>query len=78
MIFRLLLLFLIVWFLIWLFKKQFSDEPESSTSDSDQESEDMLPCAHCGTHVPKSLGYQQYGKFYCCEEFAEYDQAGDD
>lgn len=71
MIFRLLLLVLIIWFLIWMFKKQFSqDTPDNNTSKAD-EAEDMLACAHCGTHVPKSLGVVDNDHFYCSKEHAE-------
>ena len=73
MIFRLLLLFLIVWFLIWMFKKQLSQKPSDNSSSTQQEAEDMLACHYCGTHVPKSLGMVENEHFYCSKEHAELD-----
>lgn len=73
MIFRLLLLFLIVWFLIWIVKKQISDSNQSRPNLKNPQSEDMIACSYCGTHVPKSLGVELDGKFYCCQEHSEID-----
>jgi uncharacterized protein len=74
MFFRLLLLFLVVWFLIWLIKKQFAPDTEDSTQDSPQEAEDMLACKLCGTHVPKSLAVIRDQQAYCCSEHADQDE----
>lgn len=74
MIFRLLLLFLIVWFLIWLFRKQFSIKRDSKPSLKNSQTEDMIACEYCGTHVPKSLGIQSNNKFYCNQEHANLDK----
>ena len=71
MIFRLLLLFLIVWFLFWMIKKQFSDSIETDEKPKLKESEDMIACDKCGTHVPKSLSYESNEKHYCCQEHAD-------
>lgn len=71
MIFRLLALFLIIWFLIWLVKKQLSSSGENRSLPDD--SEDMLSCKICGTHVPESRGIYKGENFYCCQEHAEED-----
>ena len=71
MIFRLLALFLIIWFLIWLVKKQFS--PTEQRKPLSDESEDMLSCKFCGIHVPESRGIHKGEDFYCCPEHAEED-----
>ncbi len=71
MIFRLLILFLIVWFLFWVIRKQFTASDDHKPSLKSDQTEDMLACAHCGTHVPRSLGVESAGKFYCCREHAE-------
>lgn len=75
MIFRLLLLFLIIWFLFWLVKKQFSDNSSVKTDTKPDKVEDMIACSYCGTHVPKSLGIQSDDKFYCCQEHAAIDES---
>lgn len=74
MIFRLLLLFLIVWFLFWIIKKQISDKSPTKPKLSTQQSEDMIACHYCGTHVPNSLVVQSEGKQYCCQDHAELDE----
>jgi uncharacterized protein len=71
MIYRLLILFLIVWFLFWIIKKQFSLGADKKPSLKSDQSEDMIACAHCGTHVPRSSGVESDGKFYCSREHAE-------
>lgn len=30
--------------------------------------EDMVRCAHCGVHLPRSEGRARGGEFFCCEE----------
>ena len=32
--------------------------------------EDMVRCAHCGVHLPRSESRMTAGKFFCCEEHA--------
>ncbi len=71
MFFRLLILFLIVWFLIWIIRKQFMVSTDHKPSLKSDQAEDMLVCTHCGTHVPRSLGVEADGNFYCSQEHAE-------
>jgi nitrogen fixation-related uncharacterized protein len=70
MIFRILLLFLVIWGLFWILRKQFSDDsPRSRQQDgAEEQAEDMLVCETCGVHTPKSLTVQVDGKVYCCHE----------
>jgi len=74
MIFRLLLLFLVVWFLIWIIRKQFTDTSSNQAELDEQKAEDMVACAHCGTHVPKSLALESNNKYYCCKEHIGLDE----
>ena len=55
MIFRLLLLFLVVWFLFWLIRKQLVNKNEEKPQLKSDQAEDMVACDYCGTHVPRSL-----------------------
>ena len=74
MFFRLLLLFLIIWFLFWLIRKQITDKSADTPKlDSDQ-AEDMIACDYCGTHVPRSLVVESNQKRYCCKEHAQLDE----
>ncbi len=74
MIFRLILLFLIIWFLIWIIKKQFSSGNKTEDKAQSTTTEDMIACHHCSTHTPKSLGVEIEGHFYCCREHAEIEK----
>lgn len=74
MIFRLLLLFLIIWFLIWIIRKQLTDKNADKPRLDSKESEDMIACAYCGTHAPDSMMIESAGKKYCCEEHARLDE----
>lgn len=74
MIFRLLILFLIVLFLIWIIRKQLLSRDNVHTTERNESVEDMIACARCGTHVPKSLAIEHSGKSYCCKEHAEQDE----
>ncbi len=74
MIFRLLLLFLIVWFLIWIIRKQISDQGKTTPKLTSKQAEDMIACDYCGTHVPQSLVVKSAQKQYCCQEHAEQDE----
>lgn len=74
MFFRILLLFLVVWFLIWLIKKQFFSVTEDTPQGKPEEAEDMLACKLCGTHVPKSLAVIRDRQAYCCAEHANQDE----
>lgn len=62
---RLLFIVIIVVLLYWLFtsyRRQLpkQDEPPTKT-------QDMVSCAYCGIHLPKSESRLADGKYYCCE-----------
>lgn len=51
------------------------DDTHKSESGADAEasraatlSEDMVRCAHCGVHLPKSESYLSQGRFFCSDE----------
>ena len=74
MIFRLLLLFLVVWFLFWLIRKQLTNKSAEKPQLKSDQSEDMVACDYCGTHVPRSLIVHADSKHYCCQEHADLDE----
>jgi formylmethanofuran dehydrogenase subunit E len=75
MLIRLVLLFLIVMFLIWVLKKQFGGKHQSDTeTQTPDNTEDMVECEYCGTHVPKSLAVKHQGKFYCGDDHVDLDR----
>ncbi len=47
------------------------DDAQKSDGDASRaaaSSEDMVRCAHCGVHLPKSEGYLSQGRFFCSDE----------
>lgn len=42
--------------------------PEPTRAEARGEIEQMVPCAHCGLHVPESEGVRGAGGFFCSEE----------
>jgi uncharacterized protein len=79
-----LLLFLLLLFVIFQVRRSLSRKPAQDASPAPeraeaagpapvQETEVMLPCAHCGVHVPESEGVTAQGRFYCS---AAHRQAG--
>ncbi len=48
-----------------------ADETRDAPADAPREElviEQMVPCAHCGLHVPESEGLRGSGGFFCSEE----------
>ncbi len=62
---RLLFLFVVIAVVYWLLKsyrKQSAKQDVPAAS-----SEDMVRCAQCGVHLPKSEARLSDGKFFCGE-----------
>jgi uncharacterized protein len=62
---RLLLLFVIaavVYLLIRSYRRK------SEAAETEAVTEDMVRCAHCGVHLPRSESIRAGDKFYCCAE----------
>ena len=71
---RLLFLAVIAAVVYWLLKsyrKQLHEDEELSGK-----TEDMVRCAHCGVHLPKSESIPAGNAYYCCEAHcrAHYDK----
>jgi hypothetical protein len=72
---RLIFLGLIIWLAVYFFKRYFSkvDSQKSGTeineinddSKSSQGIEDMVQCATCHVHLPRSEAFLVAGNFYC-------------
>jgi len=63
---RLLFLAVVIAIVYWLLKSYRKQLPKEDAAP--RQAEDMVPCAHCGVHLPKHEGIQAGGKFYCSEE----------
>lgn len=67
---RFILLGLIVWFGIYLFKRKMgqSNVPKANDNlDGSEKAEDMVQCAACAVHLPRSEAIMVGGDFYCCK-----------
>ncbi|SEM70528.1 PP0621 family protein [Nitrosomonas marina] len=58
----------------WLIKTRSSEDTDNLEDNSDEENaasislEDMVRCAQCGVHMPRSESVTSQGEFYCCNE----------
>jgi len=62
-----LIFYIIIAILIyWIIK---SRQPKQKQAGTPPESiEDMVSCAHCGVHLPKSETISSHNKYFCCNE----------
>jgi uncharacterized protein len=55
----------------WLLRKYF--QSFRSKQQPPSLAEDMVRCAHCGVHLPRSEGLADNGRIYCSEEHRRLD-----
>ena len=69
---RLIFILAVVAVVYWLLKSYLKQPPQKS---SPEPSEDMVRCAQCGVHLPKSESILTGGEYFCGEahrrEYAE-------
>ena len=66
---RLLLLVVIAAAVFWLLQSYRRRLPEANNApEASAKTEDMVRCAQCGVHLPKSESILTQGRYYCCEE----------
>ncbi len=61
---RLLFLLAVIAVVYWLFKTYRKQSPKQDVTTA---SEDMVRCAQCGVHLPKSEAVLANGNFYCTD-----------
>lgn len=62
---RLIFLIAAIALVYWLLRS-FRNKTDAAPPTPPQ-GEDMVVCAHCGVHLPKSECLADGGKYYCCE-----------
>jgi uncharacterized protein len=63
-----LFLFLIaVWLVVTLLKRQKSKAANTTPQEDHAKSDDMVACAVCGVHTPKSEAIASQNLYYCSE-----------
>ena len=65
---KLVVVLLLGWGLVNLFKRIRNPNNNQSNSDSGQV---VVACSVCDTHIPESEAIRKNGKVYCSEEHAE-------
>jgi len=61
---RLIFLLAVIAVVYWLLKTYRKQSPKQDTPAT---GEDMVRCAQCGVHLPKSESILAQDNFYCCE-----------
>jgi uncharacterized protein len=70
---RLLIFALAVFALIWLLKRALDQHTDGGVTQARGERGapgDLVRCAHCGLHLPRSEAHGAGGRLYCSEEHA--------
>ncbi|HYN53602.1 MAG TPA: PP0621 family protein [Methylotenera sp.] len=83
MMWRLIFLGLVIWLVIYFFKRNFgksnlpknsSDQPLTNESENNIENENienMVQCSKCAVHLPRSEAFLVDGNFYCSKAHIE-------
>jgi hypothetical protein len=66
---RLIILGLIIGLGIYIFKRILNQTggPTVESESYHDKAEDMVQCATCAVHLPRSEAFLVKGKFYCCQ-----------
>jgi uncharacterized protein len=65
---RLIVLVLLVVLAVWLIRRALRGPAPGKTSQVKEA--DLVRCAHCGVHLPRSEARETQGLLYCSEEHA--------
>ncbi|OGS93460.1 MAG: hypothetical protein A2061_07870 [Gallionellales bacterium GWA2_59_43] len=63
---RLLMLVVIAVVIYLLIRRSYGKKTDVAQKEA--VTEDMVRCAHCGVHLPRSESIQSDGRFYCSKE----------
>jgi uncharacterized protein len=67
---KLLVLILLVVLAVWLIRRAFRASSAADQQKQPAEQQDLVRCARCGVHLPRSEARQADGLLYCGEEHA--------
>ncbi len=62
-----LLVVLVIAFSLWKSRREPA-APARTKAPQPPAPQDMVACAHCGLHLPRSDAIVQYGAHYCCAD----------
>lgn len=63
---KILFLAIAAWLIITIIKR-YQNSISNSAKPKQPDIEDMIPCAKCGVHLPKSDSIMVDQQYYCCE-----------
>ncbi|MGB2831871.1 MAG: PP0621 family protein [Methylotenera sp.] len=78
---RLIFLGLIIWLIVYMLKRSFlqsnktpsnEDNTPNDSSELKDKVEDMVQCAHCAVHLPRSEAFLVNGKLYCSKAHIQH------
>ncbi|MDH5446376.1 MAG: PP0621 family protein [Gammaproteobacteria bacterium] len=64
---RILLIALVAWLLLRMIRN-WADRQKIARQKSTSELESIVPCHHCGLHIPKNEALESDNKYYCSQE----------
>jgi len=64
---RLLFFVAVIAVVYWLLKSYRKQLPKQDQQDTSATSEEMVRCAQCGVHLPRSESILSSGNFYCSD-----------
>ena len=65
---KLLVLIVVIAVVYWIVKRYARGAAAAASKRAEVRSEDMVRCAVCGVHLPKSDSLVAQGAFFCSEE----------
>lgn len=69
---RLIFLGVIIWLAYVVYKRGFGQSKPPMRNENDsaktRDSEDMVQCAHCAVHLPRSEAFLVNGQLYCSKD----------
>lgn len=67
---KLLIMGFLAWILVSMLRKKLQSPKSRDTQrkQSDQPAEQVVPCQHCGLHVPQSSAISHQQHFFCSQQ----------
>jgi uncharacterized protein len=65
---RLILIALAALLLVWLLRRALGARKDSGASPAGKPLGELVSCAHCGVHLPRSEARTAGGRYFCSEE----------
>ena len=73
MLIKLILLALAAW-IVYRLVKSYGRRIKREDVQKNETGEDMVRCAHCGVHLPRSESIASQGEFFCTNEHRQLHQ----